>query len=129
MDEIISVNKQLFKLISACCWLYLLHKVYYYWYYNHLHSVFLYAKNRSAVFLDVIAITALIIYVTRVMLGYKQTTDRYQVSSLPILDNAVVNIILIYFFVFIFQSNIICAIVFSFVLCSHMDCVCVCVCV
>ncbi|EEF47120.1 uncharacterized protein LOC8270808 [Ricinus communis] len=32
----------------------------------------------SAIFLDVIAITALIIYVTRVALGYKQTWDRYQ---------------------------------------------------
>ncbi|KAG6478376.1 hypothetical protein ZIOFF_061818 [Zingiber officinale] len=46
---------------------------------------------QSAVFLDVIAITALIIYITRVVLGYKQTTDRYQVSSLPILDNAVIS--------------------------------------
>ncbi|KAG6475560.1 hypothetical protein ZIOFF_064788 [Zingiber officinale] len=36
---------------------------------------------QSAVFLDVIAITALIIYITRVVLGYKQTTDRYQISS------------------------------------------------
>ncbi|KAJ7008012.1 hypothetical protein NC653_006896 [Populus alba x Populus x berolinensis] len=33
---------------------------------------------RSAIFLDVVAITALIIYVTRVALGYKQTWDRYQ---------------------------------------------------
>ncbi|KAA8520804.1 hypothetical protein F0562_014924 [Nyssa sinensis] len=32
----------------------------------------------SAIFLDVIAISALIIYVTRVALGYKQTWDRYQ---------------------------------------------------
>lgn len=36
---------------------------------------------RSAVLLDVIAVSALIIYVTRVALGYKQTWDRYQVSS------------------------------------------------
>ncbi|XP_042436192.1 uncharacterized protein LOC122022299 isoform X2 [Zingiber officinale] len=36
------------------------------------------ASSPSAVFLDVIAITALIIYITRVVLGYKQTTDRYQ---------------------------------------------------
>uniref|UniRef100_A0A6N2LBK6 Uncharacterized protein n=1 Tax=Salix viminalis TaxID=40686 RepID=A0A6N2LBK6_SALVM len=34
--------------------------------------------TRSAIFLDVVAITALIIYVTRVALGYKQTWDRYQ---------------------------------------------------
>ncbi|GMP32784.1 hypothetical protein CsSME_00006382 [Camellia sinensis var. sinensis] len=33
---------------------------------------------RSAILLDVIAISALIIYVTRVALGYKQTWDRYQ---------------------------------------------------
>ncbi|KAL6006669.1 hypothetical protein ACLOJK_032162, partial [Asimina triloba] len=32
----------------------------------------------SAILLDVIAISALIIYVTRVALGYKQTWDRYQ---------------------------------------------------
>nr|XP_048318624.1 uncharacterized protein LOC125418637 [Ziziphus jujuba var. spinosa] len=32
----------------------------------------------SAIFLDVVAISALIIYVTRVVLGYKQTWDRYQ---------------------------------------------------
>lgn len=85
-------------------------------------------KNRSAVFLDVIAITALIIYVTRVVLGYKQTTDRYQVSSLPILDNAVVNIILIYFFVFIFQSNMnLCYCVFFRALFIYGLCVCVCI--
>ena len=36
---------------------------------------------RSAVILDVVAISALIIYVTRVALGYKQTWDRYQVSQ------------------------------------------------
>ncbi|KAJ8898768.1 hypothetical protein K2173_005095 [Erythroxylum novogranatense] len=35
-------------------------------------------SNPSAIFLDVIAVTALIIYVTRVALGYKQTWDRYQ---------------------------------------------------
>ncbi|XP_040999934.1 uncharacterized protein LOC121246027 isoform X8 [Juglans microcarpa x Juglans regia] len=34
--------------------------------------------TRSAIFLDVVAISALIIYVTRVALGYKQTWDRYQ---------------------------------------------------
>ncbi|KAL0015519.1 hypothetical protein SO802_002588 [Lithocarpus litseifolius] len=33
---------------------------------------------RSAVILDVVAISALIIYVTRVALGYKHTWDRYQ---------------------------------------------------
>ncbi|KAG1359298.1 hypothetical protein COCNU_08G007440 [Cocos nucifera] len=33
---------------------------------------------RSAVFLDVIAVSALVIYVSRVVLGYKQTWDRYQ---------------------------------------------------
>nr|POE91882.1 hypothetical protein CFP56_79130 [Quercus suber] len=33
---------------------------------------------KSAVILDVVAISALIIYVTRVALGYKQTWDRYQ---------------------------------------------------
>ncbi|KAL5539410.1 hypothetical protein UlMin_045105 [Ulmus minor] len=32
----------------------------------------------SALFLDVVAITALIIYISRVVLGYKQTRDRYQ---------------------------------------------------
>ncbi|KAI5650517.1 hypothetical protein M9H77_36522 [Catharanthus roseus] len=32
----------------------------------------------SAIVLDIIAITALVIYVTRVVLGYKQTRDRYQ---------------------------------------------------
>ncbi|WOL05134.1 hypothetical protein Cni_G13857 [Canna indica] len=36
------------------------------------------ASSPSAVFLDVIAISALIIYVSRVVLGYKQTRDRYQ---------------------------------------------------
>ncbi|KAI8019086.1 hypothetical protein LOK49_LG04G01607 [Camellia lanceoleosa] len=35
-------------------------------------------SSPSAVLLDVIAISALIIYVTRVALGYKQTWDRYQ---------------------------------------------------
>ncbi|WCJ22563.1 hypothetical protein M5689_004647 [Euphorbia peplus] len=35
-------------------------------------------SSPSAIYLDVIAITALIIYVTRVALGYKQTWDRYQ---------------------------------------------------
>ncbi|KAH7578146.1 hypothetical protein JRO89_XS01G0346000 [Xanthoceras sorbifolium] len=35
-------------------------------------------SSPSAIFLDVIAISALIIYVTRVALGYKQTWDRYQ---------------------------------------------------
>lgn len=39
---------------------------------------------RSAIFLDVIAVSALVIYVSRVVLGYKQTWDRYQVSTLPI---------------------------------------------
>ncbi|EOA26761.1 hypothetical protein CARUB_v10022846mg [Capsella rubella] len=34
--------------------------------------------HRSALFLDVIAVTALVIYATRVVLGYKQTWDRYQ---------------------------------------------------
>lgn len=37
--------------------------------------------SRSALSLDVVAITALIIYITRVVLGYKQTRDRYQVSQ------------------------------------------------
>ncbi|KAH9787132.1 DUF3754 family protein [Citrus sinensis] len=36
------------------------------------------SSSPSAIFLDVIAISALIIYVTRVALGYKQTWDRYQ---------------------------------------------------
>lgn len=35
---------------------------------------------RSAVLLDVVAISALIIYGSRVVLGYKQTWDRYQVD-------------------------------------------------
>lgn len=35
---------------------------------------------RTALFLDVAAATALVIYVFRVLLGYKQTRDRYQVS-------------------------------------------------
>ncbi|XP_044494773.1 uncharacterized protein LOC123217730 isoform X2 [Mangifera indica] len=35
-------------------------------------------SSPSAVFLDVIAITALILYITRVVLGYKQTRDRYE---------------------------------------------------
>lgn len=35
---------------------------------------------RSAILLDVVAVSALIIYVFRVVLGYKQTWDRYQVS-------------------------------------------------
>ncbi|XP_024024060.1 uncharacterized protein LOC21387328 [Morus notabilis] len=35
-------------------------------------------SSPSAIFLDVVAITALIIYVSRVVLGYKQTWDRYQ---------------------------------------------------
>ncbi|GAV79245.1 DUF3754 domain-containing protein [Cephalotus follicularis] len=35
-------------------------------------------SSPSAIILDVIPITALIIYVTRVALGYKQTWDRYQ---------------------------------------------------
>ncbi|KAK4269596.1 hypothetical protein QN277_022733 [Acacia crassicarpa] len=35
-------------------------------------------SSPSAIFLDVVAISALIIYVTRVVLGYKQTWDRYQ---------------------------------------------------
>ncbi|KAJ4847732.1 hypothetical protein Tsubulata_006906 [Turnera subulata] len=35
-------------------------------------------SSPSAIFLDVVAVTALIIYVTRVALGYKQTWDRYQ---------------------------------------------------
>ncbi|XP_021897198.1 uncharacterized protein LOC110814140 isoform X3 [Carica papaya] len=35
-------------------------------------------SSPSAIFLDVIAVSALIIYVTRVALGYKQTWDRYQ---------------------------------------------------
>ncbi|KAJ0968603.1 hypothetical protein J5N97_025520 [Dioscorea zingiberensis] len=35
-------------------------------------------SSPSAVLLDVIAISALIIYVSRVVLGYKQTWDRYQ---------------------------------------------------
>ncbi|XP_040999929.1 uncharacterized protein LOC121246027 isoform X3 [Juglans microcarpa x Juglans regia] len=35
-------------------------------------------SSPSAIFLDVVAISALIIYVTRVALGYKQTWDRYQ---------------------------------------------------
>ncbi|KAG6663840.1 hypothetical protein CIPAW_02G051000 [Carya illinoinensis] len=36
------------------------------------------AISRSAILLDAVAISALIIYVTRVALGYKQTWDRYQ---------------------------------------------------
>ncbi|XP_040999931.1 uncharacterized protein LOC121246027 isoform X5 [Juglans microcarpa x Juglans regia] len=36
------------------------------------------ALAKKAIFLDVVAISALIIYVTRVALGYKQTWDRYQ---------------------------------------------------
>lgn len=35
---------------------------------------------RSAVLLDVVAVSALIIYGSRVALGYKQTWDRYQVT-------------------------------------------------
>ncbi|XP_020600367.1 uncharacterized protein LOC110039584 [Phalaenopsis equestris] len=35
-------------------------------------------SSPSAVLLDVIAITALIVYVSRIVLGYKQTWDRYQ---------------------------------------------------
>lgn len=35
-------------------------------------------SSPSAVFLDVIAVSALIIYMSRVVLGYKQTWDRYQ---------------------------------------------------
>ncbi|KAK9093659.1 hypothetical protein Scep_025128 [Stephania cephalantha] len=35
-------------------------------------------SSPSAILLDIIAISALIIYVTRVALGYKQTWDRYQ---------------------------------------------------
>ncbi|PON87710.1 hypothetical protein TorRG33x02_165540 [Trema orientale] len=35
-------------------------------------------SSPSAIFLDVVAISALIIYVSRVVLGYKQTWDRYQ---------------------------------------------------
>ncbi|XP_059457263.1 uncharacterized protein LOC132187106 [Corylus avellana] len=35
-------------------------------------------SSPSAIFLDVVASSALIIYVTRVVLGYKQTWDRYQ---------------------------------------------------
>ncbi|XVF33042.1 hypothetical protein REPUB_Repub17cG0134200 [Reevesia pubescens] len=35
-------------------------------------------SSPSAIFLDVVAVTALIIYVSRVALGYKQTWDRYQ---------------------------------------------------
>ncbi|KAM7471969.1 hypothetical protein LguiA_010152 [Lonicera macranthoides] len=35
-------------------------------------------SSPSAIYLDVIAISALVIYVTRIVLGYKQTWDRYQ---------------------------------------------------
>nr|GMC82887.1 uncharacterized protein LOC109180802 isoform X1 [Ipomoea batatas] len=35
-------------------------------------------SSPSAILLDVIALSALVIYVTRVVLGYKQTWDRYQ---------------------------------------------------
>ncbi|XP_038971493.1 uncharacterized protein LOC103710724 isoform X4 [Phoenix dactylifera] len=35
-------------------------------------------SSPSAVFLDVIAVSTLIIYISRVVLGYKQTWDRYQ---------------------------------------------------
>ncbi|GLU00925.1 hypothetical protein SLE2022_182590 [Rubroshorea leprosula] len=35
-------------------------------------------SSPSAIFLDVVAVSALIIYVSRVALGYKQTWDRYQ---------------------------------------------------
>ncbi|KAL2487654.1 hypothetical protein Fot_40946 [Forsythia ovata] len=35
-------------------------------------------SSPSAILLDVIAVSALVIYVTRVLLGYKQTRDRYQ---------------------------------------------------
>lgn len=37
--------------------------------------------HRSAIVLDVVAFSALVIYITRVVLGYKQTWDRYQVSQ------------------------------------------------
>ncbi|CAN8314373.1 unnamed protein product [Cochlearia groenlandica] len=36
------------------------------------------SSSPSALYLDVIAVTALVIYATRVVLGYKQTWDRYQ---------------------------------------------------
>ncbi|XP_072995096.1 uncharacterized protein [Typha latifolia] len=36
------------------------------------------ASSPSALFLDVVAVSALVIYVFRVVLGYKQTWDRYQ---------------------------------------------------
>ncbi|KAL1189249.1 hypothetical protein V5N11_014742 [Cardamine amara subsp. amara] len=36
------------------------------------------SSSPSALFLDVIAVTALVIYASRVVLGYKQTWDRYQ---------------------------------------------------
>ncbi|KAK2993131.1 hypothetical protein RJ640_006818 [Escallonia rubra] len=36
------------------------------------------SSSPSAILLDVIAVSALIIYVSRVVLGYKQTVDRYQ---------------------------------------------------
>ncbi|MQM01514.1 hypothetical protein Taro_034274, partial [Colocasia esculenta] len=39
-------------------------------------------SSPSAIFLDIVAISALLLYVTRVALGYKQTWDRYQVNSL-----------------------------------------------
>ncbi|XP_050380735.1 uncharacterized protein LOC126797979 isoform X2 [Argentina anserina] len=35
-------------------------------------------SSPSAIYLDVVAITALVIYISRVVLGYKQTWDRYQ---------------------------------------------------
>ncbi|KAL0720216.1 hypothetical protein Bca4012_034815 [Brassica carinata] len=50
--------------------------------------VFLY-NLISAFFLDVIAVTALVIYATRVVLGYKQTWDRYQYKE-SILTYAII---------------------------------------
>ncbi|KAF3555981.1 hypothetical protein F2Q69_00010305 [Brassica cretica] len=47
------------------------------------------SSSPSAFFLDVIAVTALVIYATRVVLGYKQTWDRYQYKE-SILTYAII---------------------------------------
>ncbi|KAF9603759.1 hypothetical protein IFM89_037845 [Coptis chinensis] len=40
-------------------------------------------SSPSAILLDIIAVTAFVIYLSRLVLGYKQTRDRYQVSKSP----------------------------------------------
>jgi hypothetical protein len=48
---------------------------------EHMFTIFYFHFYvRSAVLLDVVAVSALIIYGSRVVLGYKQTWDRYQVD-------------------------------------------------